>query len=350
MWGTTLSEERQQLDRYDARMQPAPLPQSFYQRDAREVARDLIGCYLVRTPSAERLQSGRDEVVAARIVETEAYLPDDPASHSYGGRTRRTAAMFGPAGVAYVYFIYGNHYCLNAVTGPEGHGAAVLLRSAVPVAGLRRMVQRRFIGERSTVCEGAAREVGDAASPAGTKHATAGTGRRTGGSRRLRDLCNGPGKLAQAFAITSADNGRPLTGSGGDALRGRNALILTGMLPPQLMTCWRERLEADLCGSGSGGRGSGTGGAAVAAAGFHGLELQELSRGRVGALLELLAGAMREDLSGSIVADRRIGISRSTDRLWRFLVAGSAFVSFGPSNDARSIRALPRLSGLAHPF
>ena len=109
-----------------------------------------------------------------RIVEVEAYREDDPASHSYRGRTGRTEVMFGAAGHLYVYFTYGMHYCANVVTGKEGHGAAVLLRAVTPLAGIDVMTERR-------------------------------------GGRR--DLADGPAKLCQAFAIGPAHNGADLCGA-----------------------------------------------------------------------------------------------------------------------------------------
>jgi DNA-3-methyladenine glycosylase len=99
------------------------------------MARALIGKLLVRTVEGERL--------VARIVETEAYHPDDPASHSYRGRTRRNGAMFGPHLHAYVYFIYGANWCLNISSEAEGVGAAVLIRACEPVEGAAAMRARR---------------------------------------------------------------------------------------------------------------------------------------------------------------------------------------------------------------
>jgi DNA-3-methyladenine glycosylase len=128
-----------------------------------EVAPDLLGRTLVRQlPGGARL--------AGRIVETEAYEPGDPASHGFRGMTARNGAMFGPAGHLYVYFTYGNHWMMNAVTRRPGEGSAVLLRAVEPVAGLDAMARAR-------------------------------------GRDRPVDLCSGPGKLAQALSVDRSHDG-----------------------------------------------------------------------------------------------------------------------------------------------
>lgn len=123
-----------------------------------EVARLLLGALLVRAEG-----SGGPTVV--RVVETEAYHEDDPASHSHRGPTDRNAVMFGPPGFAYVYFTYGMHWCLNVSCEPEGTGAAVLLRAAVPLVGEGRIRTRR------------------------------------GPRPRQRDLLAGPARLTQALGV-----------------------------------------------------------------------------------------------------------------------------------------------------
>ena len=150
-----------------------PLPRAFFARNPRRVARELLGKVLVRDDGKLRL--------AARIVEVEAYLGEnDPASHSAAGNTARTAVLFGPPGYAYVYFIYGNHYCLNVSCEPEGKAGGVLFRGLEPLAGIEEMARARRILLQ--------------------------------GPRDLPRLTSGPGRLAEAFGITRArDNGSDLT-------------------------------------------------------------------------------------------------------------------------------------------
>ena len=144
---------------------PRP-PRGFLARPSTVVAPELLGRVLVRIlPDGSRL--------SARLVEVEAYGPDDPASHAYRGRSPRNAVMFGPPGGLYVYFTYGMHFCANVVTGRAGEGSAVLLRAAEPLEGLDTMAANR-------------------------------------GVEAPRLLCAGPARLAQAFGIGRADNGADL--------------------------------------------------------------------------------------------------------------------------------------------
>ena len=148
------------------------LKPEFFDADPRKVARALLGKLLVRkTPRG---------VLAGRIVETEAYLgKGDAAAHAAAGKTARNAVLFGPPGHAYVYFIYGNHYCLNVSCLPDGVPGCVLLRALEPVAGIEAMARARDV--------------------------------RLGSERDLRNISSGPGRLAQAFGITrERDNGKNL--------------------------------------------------------------------------------------------------------------------------------------------
>ena len=113
------------------------MPDAFavLEGSAEEVAPRLLGCLLTRELNGRQL--------VGKIVETEAYDMSDAASHSYRGETERTRVMFGPAGHLYVYFTYGMHYCCNVVVGPEGHGAAVLIRAIEPLAGETAMITNR---------------------------------------------------------------------------------------------------------------------------------------------------------------------------------------------------------------
>jgi DNA-3-methyladenine glycosylase len=158
----------------------SPAPSAFYDRPVLAVARDLLGATV------------RHGTVAVRLTEVEAYGgPDDPASHGYRGRTRRNAAMFGPPGCAYVYFVYGMHWCLNVVCGPPGQALAVLLRAGEVECGLEQARAR-------------APRLAD------------------------RQLASGPGRLARALGVDGHLDGVDVTGSGPLTI----LLPLTVLLPP----------------------------------------------------------------------------------------------------------------------
>ena len=143
-----------------------PLPQSFYDRDVTLVARELLGKLMVRR--------SREGLCLGRIVETEAYLAfDDSASHSFRGRTKKNATMFGPPGLAYVYSIH-SRYCVNAVTEQRGHASAVLIRALEPLSAIEIMQRRR-------------------------------------GTSKLVDLCRGPARLCEALAIDRSLDGWDMT-------------------------------------------------------------------------------------------------------------------------------------------
>jgi DNA-3-methyladenine glycosylase len=152
------------------------LSAEFFNRDPRRVAKALLGKLLVRKTARG--------ILAGRIVETEAYLGvGDAASHSAVGRTARNAVLFGPPGYAYVYFIYGNHYCLNVSCLPDGVPGGVLFRAFEPVVGIERMAEARGI---DLVKEADGWRVSS-----------------------LKKISSGPGRMAEAMDITrERDNGK----------------------------------------------------------------------------------------------------------------------------------------------
>ena len=159
-----------------------PLQRDFFARDPRRVARDLLGKVLVRSRGGQS-PAVKGVLLAGRIVEVEAYLGEnDPAAHAAAGNTNRTSVLFGPPGHAYVYFIYGNHYCLNVSCQRPGKAGSVLFRALEPLVGLEGMAHAR--------------------------------GMVVHGPRDMPKLTSGPGRLAEAFGISrSRDNGCDLTSS-----------------------------------------------------------------------------------------------------------------------------------------
>lgn len=167
------------------------LDRQFYAAPTLRVARSLLGQVLVRrSPQGDR---------AGIIVETEAYTQNDPACHASRGKTRRNAAMFGPAGTAYVYFIYGMHYCFNVVTAREGIGEAVLIRALEPITGIPLMEEARGLTDGKL-------------------------------------LCSGPARLCQALDITAALDGVSLIGE--------TLFILAGSQPQSIVTASRIGISA----------------------------------------------------------------------------------------------------------
>src|SRR6202158_1065793 len=160
------------------------LKAEFFNRDPRRVARTLLGKLLIR-------QTARG-ILAGRIGETEAYLgEDDAAAHAAAGRTARNAVLFGPPGQAYVYFIYGNHYCLNVSCLPDGDPGCVLLRALEPVAGIEQMARARGI-ELAKVID--LRKISS-----------------------LKNISSGPGRMAEALEITrERANGKSLVSGRSD--------------------------------------------------------------------------------------------------------------------------------------
>lgn len=166
----------------------------------------LLGCTLTRTITL----NGEKHKLVARIVETEAYDQDDPASHAFGGPSDRNAAMFGPAGHLYVYVSYGMHHCCNVVCGPEGFGSGCLVRAVEPLEGVEVMRELRETGR-------AYKGLQTASAGIGCDEAQAGRAGKEQAERarkhplKLRDLTNGPGKVCAALGIDKALYGHDLT-------------------------------------------------------------------------------------------------------------------------------------------
>jgi DNA-3-methyladenine glycosylase len=173
-----------------------PLLAEFFDRDPQAVSREILGKLLVRKQAGKHL--------AGRVVEVEAYLgEDDPAAHAAAGRTARNAVLFGPPGRAYVYFIYGNHYCLNVSCLPAGVPGCVLMRALEPVIGIEEMAIARGLTVQKPI--------------------------------DLKKLTSGPGRLAEAFGITRArDNGKDLTCNSSDL-----QMADDGYRPARVMTTAR---------------------------------------------------------------------------------------------------------------
>lgn len=153
----------------------------------------LLGCTLTRTITL----NGEKHKLVARIVETEAYDQDDPASHAFGGPSERNAAMFGPAGHLYVYVSYGMHHCCNVVCGPDGFGSGCLVRAVEPLEGVEVMRELREAGRAGKAHTGRA---GKEQAERARKHPL-----------KLRDLTNGPGKVCAALGIDKELYGHDLT-------------------------------------------------------------------------------------------------------------------------------------------
>ena len=185
-----------------------PLPREFFLRDARTVARQLIGKLLVR-------RAGR-HLLVGRIVEAEAYLGlRDPGSHAYRGPTERNRVLFGPPGHAYVYFIYGNHFCTNISCHPEDDPGCVLLRALEPVSGLAEMAANRglHLSETPTTAQ-------------------------------LKALTSGPGRLSQAMDITrAAHNGLDLCAKA-SPLYISAEIATDGQLKPRVVATTRINVTA----------------------------------------------------------------------------------------------------------
>lgn len=144
------------------------LAPSFFNRSTIEVAKALLGCYLINET--------KEGTTIGKIVETEAYLSNDPASHSFNGKTKRNEPMFSHPGTIYIYFTYGMYHCFNIATKEKGIGEAVLIRSLEPIKGIELMKKRRK-------------------------------------TDNIKELCNGPAKLVQALGISKELNNSQINSS-----------------------------------------------------------------------------------------------------------------------------------------
>jgi DNA-3-methyladenine glycosylase len=154
-----------------------PLSRSFYLRPTLQVAQELLGKYFIR-------RIGKNLLIG-KIVEVEAYRSNDPASHSFRGKTNRNSVMFCEGGHLYVYFTYGMHFCANIVTGRKGIGEAVLIRAVEPLAGIEMMKINRYGSNKSLNLKSLNRKI-------------------------LIKLTNGPAKFCEAFGIARQENGMDL--------------------------------------------------------------------------------------------------------------------------------------------
>jgi DNA-3-methyladenine glycosylase len=157
-----------------------PLSRSFYLRSTLQVAQELLGKYFIRRTDKNLL--------IGKIVEVEAYRSNDPASHSFRGKTNRNSVMFCEGGHLYVYFTYGMHFCANIVTGRKGIGEAVLIRAVEPLIGIEVMTKNRYASKKSIILQSLNR-------------------------KSLINLTNGPAKFCEAFRISRKENGLDLTNS-----------------------------------------------------------------------------------------------------------------------------------------
>ncbi|HVM92432.1 MAG TPA: DNA-3-methyladenine glycosylase [Terriglobales bacterium] len=183
------------------------LSPAFFDRDPRRVARALLGKLLIRET--------RGGILAGRVVETEAYLGSgDEASHSFIGKTDRNSVLFGPPGLAYVYFIYGSYYCFNVSCLPDGEAGGVLFRALEPIAGIETMAKARNI-------EPPLLQPQDPDSRSGRDRAKRASKDKDMLDRQrlrfLRAISSGPGRMCEALGITRArDNGKNITSSSSD--------------------------------------------------------------------------------------------------------------------------------------